>query len=292
MTTRAALLAPLATALTLSTAAGQEPPPQPPAPRHVDWAPRWRIGDWWVVQTYQRDVTESTTTPNPAEGGAPYIPDDVELPGTPLPDLPPMRDGVPVGYKVGNRFRFEVVREEAVTYEDDGPEDAPERFWVVRVRTLDGEHVRRAELWFAQVDLSLAKVVLAPDSERPRERWLRGTALLDIPISRDFGFPFDWPDLAAVARPEAIIPTPGRPDVEQRMRTVGPPDAIEVQILLLEAPPAPDEGGDREEGAGDDDPDQRRRGGARVRFDWRPGDLFWSRHVSSLFVGVLVERSR
>lgn len=228
------------------------------------WAPRWKVGTWWVVTTWQRDTRARLRSPGPAEGAEPVTP---ELEGSePLPGYPPLRDGIPVGYKPGNQFRFEVARREKVRYPDDAPGTPPEEFWVVRVATEEGEPKRTAELWYTAADLSLAKVVIDPAGQA-REHALHGTALLAVPASQELGFPLDWPDLPATVAERAVIPVEGRPAVEQKARKVGAGKEETWQLRL-----AP-EGGD---------PAVK-----PVSLEWKKGEPFWSRFASGEFVGRL-----
>lgn len=238
----------------------------PAAPELVPWAPRWRKGDWWVVRTYQRDLRRETTSPQPAEGAMPHVPDDPRL--DPLPGLPPLRDGVPEGWKAANRFRFEVVRREQVRYPGDAPSDPPEAFIVVSVRTLEGEP-RTAELWYTEADLTLAQVVLSPDTKRRRTLELHGMAQLDPPASAELGFPLDWPDFAAAKQPTAEIRVEGRGVIEQRVRSHNG----EFQVRLASK---------REEGEST----------GRVLMSFRPGAPFWSRLVGPVYLAELVEHGR
>ena len=237
---------------------------QPPAPPQlVAWAPKWKKGDWWVVKTYQRDLRERTRSAEPAEGAEPKVPDGV---GTePLPGLPPLKDGVPEGWKVANTFRFEVSRRELVRYPDDGPNDAPEPFIVVTMRTLDGDP-RTAELWFTEADLTLAKVVREPGA-KAKTHDVAGTAQLEPPETALVGFPLDWPDFVAAARPLADIKLEGRGTVEQRVRAQGQ----DVQVRL----------GLKQEG---DEPS------GRVLMTWRAGAPYWSRLVGPLYLAELTQQ--
>ncbi len=238
----------------------------PPAPELVAWAPKWRKGDWWVIKTYQRDLQARTTSPAPAEGAVPRVPDDPRR--EPLPGLPPLRDGVPEGWKVANTFRFEVVRRELVKYPDDAPGDKPEAFLVVRARTLEGE-TRTAELWYTEADLTLAQVVVAPGTDRARTHQLSGLVQLDPPASAVIGFPLDWPDFAAARQPSAEIAVEGRGTVEQRVRQVN----AEFQVRLVTKT--------------DDDETH-----GRVLMTFRPGAPFWSRLVGPVYLAELTEQGR
>lgn len=238
----------------------------PPAPELVPWAPKWRKGDWWVIKTYQRDLQARTTSPAPAEGATPRIPDDPRR--APLPGLPPLRDGVPEGWKTANTFRFEVVRRELVKYPGDAPSDKPEAFVVVSVRTLEGEP-RTAELWYTEADLTLAQVVVAPGTPRARTLELSGTAQLDPPVSAELGFPLDWPDFAAAKQPTADVTVEGRGVIEQRVRAAG----AEVQVRL-----ATKTEGDETHG--------------RVLMTFRPGSPFWLRLVGPLYLAEMTEQGR
>lgn len=238
----------------------------PPNPALAPFAPRWKKGDWWVVKTYQRDLSERTSSPEPAEGATPRLPDDPRA--EPLPGLPP--GGVPAGWKSANSFRFEVTRRELVKYPDDGPTDAPEPFVVVLMRSLEGQPVRTAELWFTEADLTLAKVVEEPGTPRARTHELSGKVLLDPAVSGTIGFPLDWPDFAAATRPAADLPVEGRGVVEQRVRAQGE----EVQVRL---------------GLKNDANDESR---GRVLMTWRANMPFWSRLVGPVYLAELVESGR
>lgn len=250
-------------ALWAAPARAQEPPP--PAAL-APWAPKWKKGDWWVVKTYQRDLSERTSSPEPAEGATPRLPDDPRA--EPLPGLPP--GGVPAGWKVANTFRFEVMRRELVKYPDDGPDDQPEAFTVVLMRTLAGEPARTAELWFTEADLTLAKVVQEPGTPRARTHELSGKVLLDPAVSAAVGFPLDWPDFMAATRPAAELPIEGRGIVEQRVRMQGE----EAQVRL---------------GLKSDANDETR---SRVLITWRANAPFWSRLVGPVYLAELVESGR
>lgn len=264
----------VALALTLAgLGRAQDRPPNqgPAAPAAanglVPWAPTWKVGVWWTVTVWQRDTQERTRSPLPAEGGEPTRP---EAEREPIPGYPPLRDGVPVGFKPGNRFRFEVVRRENVRYPDDPPDMPPEEFWVVRARTLEGKPERVAELWFAVADLTLAKVVIDPE-QKQRVHQLKGTALLHPEVSLELGFPLDWPDLRAAAQERAVIEVSDRPTIEQRMRKQGP-DTWQLRLA-----PLPEEEGQEPPAA------------ARVNLLWKQGDPFWSRLSSAESIGRLDE---
>ncbi|RMG06458.1 MAG: hypothetical protein D6731_25750, partial [Planctomycetota bacterium] len=189
-----------------------------------------------------------------------------------LPDFPPLRDGVPVGYKKGNRWRFEVLRRQSVRYDDDGPEDPPERFWVVGVRSLEGDPPRSAELWYAERDLVLSKVVLAPGTRKQEVHWTRGTVQVSLPAAIPLGLPLDWPDLAAAGRnPKAKVRDAARRSYEQRRKTLRPSKGTpRVRLALY-----PLRG------------DGRKAARPPVRFEWQPGRPFWTRLLARDLLGVL-----
>lgn len=238
----------------------------PPAPELVAWAPKWRKGDWWVIKTYQRDLKDEVSSPEPAEGAMPRTPPDPRR--EPIPGLPPLRDGVPEGWVLANTFRFEVVRRELVTYPGDGPDDKPEAFVVVAVRTLDGPP-RTAELWYTEADLTLFKVVREPKTERARTHDVSGTVQLDPQETAVIGFPLDWPDFAAAKQPSSDIAVAGRGVVEQKVRPA-PNGAAQVQVRLALK-------------VGDDET----RG--RVQLTFEPGAPFWSRLVGPVYLAELVD---
>jgi hypothetical protein len=264
LTTRHSCALTLALALLAAAPASAQEPPPPPG--LATWAPKWKKGDWWVVKTYQRDLSERLTSPEPAEGATPRVPDDPRT--EPLPGLPP--GGVPEGWKVANSFRFEVVRRELVKYPDDGPNDAPEAFAVVLMSSLEGRPIRTAELWFTESDLTLAKVVESPGTPNARAHELSGKVLLDPAVSSALGFPLDWPDFIAATQPSADLPIEGRGVVEQRVRAQG--EEVQVRLGLKS------------------DTNGESRG--RVLITWRANMPFWSRLVGPLYLAELVESGR
>jgi hypothetical protein len=177
-----------------------------------------------------------------------------------IPEFPPLRDGIPVGYKPGNRWRFEVAREEAVSYEDDREEDAPEEFWVVTVRTLEGPE-RKGELWFAKADLVLSKVVLDPGSRRERTHWLEGTAQTDSGPAAALGVPLQWPDLVAAKKPKAEVVTGRRDKVLQRVTVSDEGTEKEEHRLLLAKKSSK----------------RDKKEIQQAKFTWRAGDPYWTR---------------
>lgn len=240
----------------------QEPAPRP---QLAPWAPKWKKGEWWVVKTYQRDLRDRTRSAEPAEGAEPKVPEGV---GTdPLPGFPPLRDGVPEGWKVANTFRFEVVRRELVRYPDDGPNDPPEPFIVVSMKTEGGES-RAAELWYTEADLTLFRVVVEPGTPKARTHEVSGKVQLDPPQTAEVGFPLDWPDFVAATQPQAEIKVEGRGTVEQRVRAQGP----DVQVRLGLKP----------------QPNEEPRG--RVLMTWRAGAPFWSRLVGPLYLAEMTQQ--
>ncbi|MCO5170028.1 MAG: hypothetical protein M9894_27145 [Planctomycetes bacterium] len=239
----------------------------PPAPELAPWAPKWRKGDWWVVKTYQRDLKDEVSSPEPAEGAMPRTPPDPRR--EPIPGLPPLRDGVPEGWVHANTFRFEVVRRELVRYPDDGPDDKPEPFLVVAVRTLEGATPRTAELWYTEADLTLFKVVREPKTERARTHEVAGTVQLDPPESGVIGFPLDWPDFVAAKQPSSDVAVEGRGVVEQKVRPA-PNGANQVQVRL-----------------GLKVGDEETRG--RVQLTFEPGAPFWVRLVGPVYLAELVD---
>jgi hypothetical protein len=238
-------------------AAAQDPAPA--ARDVVSWAPDWKVGDRWEVKTYQKDRKEERASRKPVAGGMPYVPRDRSAE---LPDFPPLRDGVPIGYKVGNTWSMKVVREESVTYDDDEEGAAPERFFVVALKALKGSDPRSTELWFAAEDLVLSKVVLRPGEKKEEVHWLDGSVQLAVPAGKAIGFPLDWPDLKAAKKKEKVeLQLDKKRKVEQRVRVIDKDEeTAEYRLQLTRVTSKRD---------ADRTPD--------ARFVWRKGRPFWLR---------------
>ncbi len=224
----------------------------------VPWAPKWKVGDRWEVKTFQKDRKDERSSPKPAPGAKPHMPRDRSAE---LPDFPPLRDGIPIGYKLGNVWSLEVVREESVTYDDDEEGDAPEKFFVVALKALQGDDPRTSELWFAAEDLVLSKVVLRPGEKREKIHWLDGSVQLAVPAGKAIGFPLDWPDLKAAQKEKAELQLDKKNKVEQRVRVIDKDKAsaeYRVQLTRLKGK----RGADR---------------APEARFVWREGRPFWLR---------------
>lgn len=245
---------------------------QQPPPALAAWAPRWKKGDWWVVRTYQQDLRDRMSGPAPSDGGAPP---ELGGPSPELPGYPPLRDGIPQGWKHGNRFRFEALRKEGVKYPDDGPNDPPEMFLVIGLRALEGDP-RPAELWYTESDLTLAKVVTQPGTKEARTWELSGKALLEPPVNELLGVPLDWPDFEAAAKGpgEQEVSLGGQRKGSQKMRTVGAQGKEEVQLRLAEVVDRPD------------------RPASKVLFSFRQGESFWVRFVGTRTLGELTEQGK
>lgn len=220
MSSKRLLLLPLLLGFLAAPAQGQEKKGK--KPQIADWAPAWKVGDWWTVKVYTKSIKVLTRSPKPVKKGAgePRLPAKKELE---IPGFPALRHGVPKGYKLGNVFRFEVLRKETVKYKDDPPIDSPpEEFWVVALRSTQGKVVRKAELWYDVAELGLSKVVIKrtiKGKSRDVVRWLDGPAQLEVPASQALGVPLDWPDLKSAARKtRARFTIANRPQLEQRVR--------------------------------------------------------------------------
>lgn len=241
----------------------------------VDWAPAWKVGDWWTVKVYQKDLRRRLSSPSPVKGGGgePRLP---EAEGPRLPGFPPLRHGVPKGYKLGNVWRFEVLRKETVKYDDGPPIDTPpETFWVVEAKTTQGTPVRRVELYYATEDLVLSKLVIkAPPKSRQKDRvrWTKGTAQLAPPESASLGLPLAWPDFKAAHEARTRFPRPKHQTVEQRVRREKPGTQDERDWVLIQQVTA-------------------KRGQPRLRcvFEFAPKQPFWTRMEAGLFLAELAE---
>ncbi|MGE0708171.1 MAG: hypothetical protein AB7N76_00895 [Planctomycetota bacterium] len=152
----------------LATAGG--PPPL------VAQAPRWKVGDWWVVAVFAKEP--------PAPGGAPAG-------ARPLTGLTPLVDGVPRGWVEAARWRFCVRRRAPLP---DAPAGAAPCF-VVQARQVGAS--AEVELWYSETDLRLARLVLRPGRPGARTVVLRGRVQLDPPAAALLGLPLAWPDLRA-----------------------------------------------------------------------------------------------
>ena len=207
----------LAALLLAAPATAQEPE----KPTLAKWAPRWRVGDWWEVQTYQREDTSER----------PQGPKDPL--SEPLKGITPLREGVPMGFFKVARFRLEVVRRESVTYDDAGADAPPELFLVVALTRLEAQSLE-AELWFTRSDLSLAQVVIDPKGEA-RKIELQGYVQLSLPLSGELGFPLDWPDARKTKKKEWKLELrPKRGKVSQEVQVNEAGDEVRVKLSRLD----------------------------------------------------------
>lgn len=121
--------------------------------------PRWTVGDTWTVRTFQREVA---LVPSSARGPR-------------IPGAPPLRKGVPEGWKHANRWKLTVTRV-------DGEKAT------ILLEALEGPEKRQAELGFE-------KGVLVRIGERVL---VKRTNLKE---SRELCFPLDWPESFAAWKP-------------------------------------------------------------------------------------------
>ena len=143
--------------------------------------PEWKVGDWWKVRVLQREVGRERAM----------------RPATPPPEIPgypPLRDGIPRGWKVSNTFRFKVIGTESVSYPQDQVEgnDSPEEFFKVTVETTEGDK-RKAMLLISQADLTVAEVRFGR-----RRTPLAGSPMVFPEAASLLGVPLDWPDFTAL----------------------------------------------------------------------------------------------
>ena len=150
-------------------------------------------------------------------------------------------------------------------------------------RTLDGGNPRRAELWFSAKDLSLAKVVLERKGKLETDQkrhWLRGTAQLDLPLSKELGFPLAWPDLHGAKKGAVKLEPARRPKLEQRTRADKGQDGGEdaelkrVRIYLRQA-------------ASKSLKRSQNAPRARCRFTFEPKRPYWVQLATNDYLGVL-----
>lgn len=175
---RLSLLVTVSLALAALPALGQESP-QSPATLP---APRWRVGDSWLIATYARE-------PKPAgPGSAPLA--------RPLRGLDPLRAGVPRGWVEVARWRLRVERQAPLRHPEDPRGAAPIRCWVLSARRASGEG-GPVELWFGEGALRLLRVVERAAGSPPRETWLGGALTYAPRLAARLGLPLAWPDWSA-----------------------------------------------------------------------------------------------
>jgi hypothetical protein len=264
---RAALLLTTLTAALLSSPLSAEA--QEAKVKLPEFAPSWKVGDWWVVQTYVRDLKAAVT-------GRP------EMHKPELPGWPRLRGGAPKGFKKGERFRFEVTKADAILSDlddeqipagvgKDGPDEAPEPpelYYQVTV-TVEGA-ARKARLLYAVSDLALGEIEYDLGSDRKTRIACQGTCVMNSPASRSFGFPFDWPDLiAAGERKEASLEI-GRQKIIQRCSRRGQ-DQLWTSTLREDS--------------------KRSDGVYEANQTWVPGEPFWTSHASHQIHARLIDRS-
>jgi hypothetical protein len=176
------------------------------------FSPKWKVGDWWLVETFMPDLKEAIT-------GRPKV----KKPA--LPGYPPLNNGVPDGFKRGIKFRVEVIKDDAHLSElDDKPDggadkekekeegekkpatEPTENYYLVTITTQGVTPTRRAVALYAVSDLALGEIRYTLGSKK-RETTVKcfGTATLGSSANNLFGFPFDWPDMVAAVKKEAVL---------------------------------------------------------------------------------------
>jgi len=160
----------------------------------ADFAPKWKLGDWWVVETYTRDLKAAIT-------GMP----EVEKPE--LPGFPPLRGGVPKGFKRHAKFRFEVKKLDAKLSkpDKDEAEGEAESYIEVAVASIGAVPARSATILYAASDLAIGEIRYQIGGGKEQQVKVYGTAVVDQPASLGLGFPFDWPDWAQAMKAEAQV---------------------------------------------------------------------------------------
>lgn len=220
------------------------------------WAPRWKVGDWWEIRTYKKE-NEATRIP--------LMKDTVSQP---LKGLTAYRKGIPVGYFAANRFRMLVDRREVVTYAEKG--SPSESFLVLEVRSLEGVPVQTAELWYSELDMTLAKVVLDPRGRHRRTFNLRGVAQLDVRGSGILGLPLDWPDLRPTTKKRWTLSlSRRRGKVEQRVRVSKKQKHVRVRLARVSK--------------------QGKQVGAATKLTFVQGIPFWSSLVTPTLRATLIK---
>jgi len=129
----------------------------------------------------------------------------------------------------------------------------------------------------------LAKVVLERKGKLETDQkrhWLRGTAQLDLPLSKELGFPLAWPDLHGAKQGTVKLEPARRPKLEQRSRAEKAKDGGEdaelkrVRIYLRQAAPKSLKR-------------SRNAPRARCRFTFEPKRPYWVQLATNDYLGVL-----
>lgn len=195
----------------------------------ADFAPQWKVGQSWTVETFVPDLREAVT-------GRP------EETRPEIPGFPRLRGGVPEGFKRGTVFTVTVTRNDATISDDKviapKPKDKldedeksadekaraepKETYWEVVVTAKSGK-ARSAKLYFATADLALGEIVYTLGGKKTTRVACYGTCSFDLADSRVFGFPFDWPDLVAATKTDAELKV-GRREVAQTVTRHEPKD--------------------------------------------------------------------
>lgn len=229
-------------------------------------APAWKLGDRWVVQLFVRDLDGAVTgRPKPKEPG--------------LPGFPPLRKGVPEGFKKGGRFQFEVLKDDATLPEPDDdaakpkPGEKPkppakdaEKYFVIQVKPLRPGATRKALLYFAVSDRSLGEIQIVT-GQRNQATKCFGTCVFRSPTSVTFGFPFDWPDFIAARQKEQKLRVLHQRLVQTTKRAKG-----ELSVRLY-----------------DRGIEKARRAESAVTTTWKKGGLWWTNFDSPSMKATLVQ---
>jgi hypothetical protein len=245
------------------------------------FAPKWEVGDWWVVETVVPDLKEAITGRPKAKKPS-------------LPGYPPLNNGIPEGFKKGIKFRVEVKKVDAHLSELDDkpekgakdkkapkkdekgekiPEEPTENYYLVTVTTQGVTPTRRATALYAVSDLSLGEIRYSlGSSKKTTVVKCFGTATLDCSANTLFGFPFDWPDMIGALKKEVEVRSLNTKIIQKQSASENK-DKTKTHTITLE--------------------EKRAKKGAKsrsvVKQIWDAGRPFWTEYQSSQIKARLID---
>jgi hypothetical protein len=274
----------LAAALLLSIAFCLYPSPGQSQDKNYQaapFAPKWEVGDWWIIETFTPDLERAITGRPKIE---PRKGKPLELPGFPKarPKLASAKKDIPKGFERGCSFRLEVIKTDAQLSAPrkaralKGAGKKAERYYMVKITKLGISPKREVLVLYGFSDLALGEIRYLNRRAGQRSTFhYRGTVVFSCSQNASFAFPFDWPDMVAALKKEAVVDS-GEQRIVQKQSSHENKDKSKTYTVTLK--------------------EKETRRGEKNNFvvtqSWRPGRPFWTKYQSAQMHGRLVKWKR